>query len=349
MARGRRRRTNGLGNADYERLAAQSLNTFLKLDRRLQAIVLVLVLIAGAVAAVVYYRSQQHQRALETMPAPAADARANVLLGNPSGATADPANRDNYLMLKPYFAVAYNDSTGTSNWVSWRLTRWDVGEAPRKQTFDADDDLPPGFYRVTHKDYSNSGFDRGHLCPHGDRAANQAMSFATFLLTNNIPQAPNVNQKAWANLEDYCRDLVRQDGNRLYITAGPIGRGGVGEKGPANTIACGRVTVPAECWKIIVVVPETGGPSEGDLASINAGTRVIAVVMPNDDGAVGEAWDTYRTSVADVERRTGFRFFDRVAPAVADALRQKVDRVAIPAPKPREYPEKPRPSRQEPA
>ena len=30
----------------------------------------------------------------------------NLLLGNPSGATSDPSNRDNYLMLKRYYALS---------------------------------------------------------------------------------------------------------------------------------------------------------------------------------------------------------------------------------------------------
>ena len=30
-------------------------------------------------------------------------------------------------MVKPYFAMSYNDSTGTPNWVSWRVTAADLG------------------------------------------------------------------------------------------------------------------------------------------------------------------------------------------------------------------------------
>ena len=43
---------------------------------------------------------------------PAVAASVQMLLGNPSDATPDESNRDNYLMLKPYFAVAYNNSGG---------------------------------------------------------------------------------------------------------------------------------------------------------------------------------------------------------------------------------------------
>ncbi len=334
-----RRRNRLPGDPDFDAMADAALNTFGRLDQRARVAVILLVLVVGAVVAgVIYY--QQHHPASTTPTAPQTQApttatlpaTAHMLLGNPSGATTDPANRANFLMVKPYYALAYNDGLCTPNWVSWRVIASDLGEAPRKQIFDSDKTLPSGFKVVTHKDYSNSGFDRGHLCPHSDRAATQAMSFATFVMTNIIPQAPNVNQKAWAQLEIYCRDLVRH-GQHLYIISGPAGRGGRGSMGSAQSIAGTKVTVPAECWKIIVACPgENAG--DDDLVKISATTRVIAVIMPNDNDAVGEAWAGFRTSAAEIEGRTGYHFFDRVPSDVAQALRQKIDRAPIAPPQP---------------
>src|SRR5205823_19151 len=84
---------------------------------------------------------------------------------------------------------------------------------------------------------------------HADRAATSEMSFATFVMTNIIPQAANVNERAWAHLEEYCRTLVSREHDRLYVIAGPAGRGGRGTAGYKESIAGGRVTVPAQCWK----------------------------------------------------------------------------------------------------
>src|SRR4051812_7503211 len=135
---GRRRNANGLGARDYERLADASINAFQKLDRRAQLIVIALLVIGCAVGGLLYLRAQQaeHEREARLAVPVSMDAAANVLLGNPSGATSDPNDLANFLMIKPYFALAYNDTIGTPNWVSWRLTRWDLGEAPRKQVFD---------------------------------------------------------------------------------------------------------------------------------------------------------------------------------------------------------------------
>ena len=73
----------------------------------------------------------------------------------------------------------------------------------------------------------------------------------------------------------------------LYIVSGPVGQGGIGSKGFKESLAGGKVVVPAECWKIIVVVEPGFGD---DLARISMGTRVIAVDMPNDQTRVGEEW-----------------------------------------------------------
>jgi endonuclease G len=328
------RRRQSFNERDLDPLVNSSVRAFKRLDRQAQLAVIVVLLIAGVIAAIIYYRNQHHGATGPNQNPSAAIESPNMLLGNPSSATPDPTNADNYLMVKPYFVLSYNNSNGTPNWVSWRVNFSDLGTAPRKPVFDPDTTLPAGFKVVTHKDYSGSGFDRGHMCPHGDRAANEEMSFSTFVMTNIIPQAPSVNQKAWAQMESYCRQLVRQR-QRLYIIAGPSGRGGKGSHGFAESVGGGgKVTVPAECWKVVVVVPDEG---EDDMGKISMGTRVIAVIMPNDQEVVGEAWAPYRTSAAAIEQKTGYKFFDRVRPDIAAALRQKVDDVRIPPPRPLDH------------
>ena len=331
----RRNRSGGSDPLNPQSLLA----AFLRLDPRARIVVLAALVIVG-IGIILYEYSRHHapppplvQSTSAPTGAAASSSSVNMLLGNPSGATPDPANKNNYLMVKPYFTLSYNDSAGIPNWVSWRVSRADMGDAPRKPLFDPDTTLPAGFKRVAHKDYSGSGFDRGHLCPHSDRAANQQMSFATFVMTNIIPQAPNVNQGAWAQMENYCRDLVRKR-HRLYIMAGPDGRGGRGSNGLVETLANGKVVVPAECWKIVVVVSDEGSEdTEDDLAKISLSTRVIAVLMPNDNSAVGEEWAKFRTSPAEIERKTGLRFFDRLPTEVGEALKEKVDTEPIAAPR----------------
>lgn len=42
----------------------------------------------------------------------------HLMLGNPSDATADPANASNFLLQKPQYTVSYSRDLGIPNWVS---------------------------------------------------------------------------------------------------------------------------------------------------------------------------------------------------------------------------------------
>jgi DNA/RNA endonuclease G (NUC1) len=170
----------------------------------------------------------------------------HLLLGNPSNATTDIANENNYLMVKPQYALSYNRSRATANWVSWRLDSTWIGTAPRQDDFRPDPQLPADWYRVTSSDYSGSGYDRGHMVASGDRTRSIPDNSATFLMTNIIPQLAANNQGAWEDFESYLRTLA-QSGQEIYIIAGVHGNIG--------TIANGRVVVPQYTWKVALVLP----------------------------------------------------------------------------------------------
>jgi endonuclease G len=251
----------------------------------------------------------------------------HLALGNPSDARSDGKDKDNYLMVKEYFALSYNNAKGTPNWVSWHLSEADLGKAPRKQRFDPDTDLPDGFTRINHNDYTETGFDRGHMCPHGDRAADKTMSYATFIMTNIVPQSHQCNAGAWESLEAYERYLAKK-GKDLFIVAGPIGKGGAGSKGQETTIAHGKVTVPEKVFKVILVVDRTKDADPTKWVSTDA--RMIAVIMPNDTSVDENDWGRYRCSVDEVEKATGFKFFTNGPQEILASLRTKVDTAKVP-------------------
>ena len=249
------------------------------------------------------------------------DPNEHLTLGNPSGATADINNPSNYLMVKRQYAESYNRDNGRPNWVSWHLDSTWLGSAARQDDFRPDPELPAAWYHVLSTDYSNSGFDRGHHTPSADRTSSVADNSATFLMTNMMPQAPDNNQGPWEQLETYCRTLVSQ-GNELYIVAGGSGTGGTGSNGGVTTtIAGGRVSVPSQTWKVILVLPN----GSDDAARVGKNARVIAVIMPNTQGIRTTPWQNFRVSVRKVEVLTGYTFFSNVSLSARRLLRQKVD------------------------
>jgi endonuclease G len=59
----------------------------------------------------------------------------HLTLGNPSNATASLLSPDNYLMVKPEYALSYNNSKHIPNWVSWQLNESVVGHGASQQQF----------------------------------------------------------------------------------------------------------------------------------------------------------------------------------------------------------------------
>jgi endonuclease G len=244
------------------------------------------------------------------------------LLGNPSKATKVVSNTDNYLLEKKQYAMSYNSTLGRANWVSWRSASEWLGNAPRQNDFRPDTDLPSAFYRPGTQSFTNTGFDRGHLCPSADRDANVTDNSATFVMSNMMAQAPNVNQMNWADLEDYSRKLVSK-GNELYIIAGGYGEGGSGSNGgTTKTFDLGRIHVPSHNWKIIVVLPE----GSDDVNRIDASTRVIAIDIPNKQSSGATPWGDFRVSVRDIEAATSYNFLSQLPKTVQDAIEKNVDK-----------------------
>jgi len=236
-----------------------------------------------------------------------------LILGNPSGATPDIANENNYLMPKPQYTISYNRSKATPNWVAWRLdTSW-IGSTQRQDDYRPDPALPAGWYQVQDFDYSGSGYDRGHMCPSGDRTNSVANNSATFLMTNFVPQLSANNQGPWEDLESYCRILASQ-GNELYIFDGPVGNQG--------TISSGRIVVPQYTWKVVLVLPN----GANDLQRIGKGTRAFGIIVPNFPPVDMQApWRNFRVTVNQVENLTGYDFFNQIPKNTQELIERRRD------------------------
>ncbi len=233
----------------------------------------------------------------------------HLFYGNPSGASEnDP---DNYLLVGDGSVISYNNSRGTANWVSWRTVKTDLGPSLARPDFRPDLRLPAWFARIAHSDYSGSGYDRGHLVPSADRFGDTVLNEETFLMTNIVPQKPELNQYPWEKLESYARGQARR-GFDVYQIAGVYG---------TKEILNGKVAAPTNCWKIIVVMP-------GGRTDINDRIRLIAVDMPNDDGIEQMGWERFKTSIRAIEERTGYDLLQHLPREVQDPIETRVEMVS---------------------
>lgn len=237
-----------------------------------------------------------------------------LLFGNPSGATPDIANENNYLMLKPQYTISYNRAKGEPNWVAWRLDSNWIGTTPRQDDYRPDTSLPAGWYQVLDTDYSGGGYDRGHMCPSGDRTRSVADNSATFLMTNFVPQLAANNQGPWEDFESYCRTLAGQ-GNEIYIIDGPVGNIG--------TIALGHVVIPDKTWKVVLILPN----GTNDLGRVTRATRAFGIIVPNKATGVNinDLWRKYRVTVDTVENLTGYNFFSAIPKNTQEIIERRHD------------------------
>lgn len=225
---------------------------------------------------------------------------------------AKPNDPQNALLVKSQYVSAYDSTRKNPRWVSWELTGKWLGSADRVDAWTTDPglgDLP----QAELADYAESGFQRGHLCPSADRTKNPSDNRATFFLTNAVPQAAESNTGAWLTLENDERKLARAGQNHLFVVAGPIYSGKDREVGKG-------VSVPSSMFKVIVVL-EGDRPLPSD---VTASTHVIAVEVPNDATARG-TYKKFTTSIAAIEKKTGFRLLSDVDASVHDSLASRTD------------------------
>jgi endonuclease G len=206
------------------------------------------------------------------------------------------------------YVLSYSASRRGANWVAWELDASYLGAAGRSGEYLSDELLPPGTPRVTKRDYSGSGYDRGHLCPSGDRTRDRAENVQTFLMTNMHPQVRELNAGPWEKLERVERQLAQKPGAHLYIVAG-----GVFDAVP-RTIGK-NIAVPRASFKAIVPLKRGQGPGD-----VEPTTAVIAVMMPNVPSVGQLPWTSYVTTVDAIERETGYDFFRRVPDVVENAI-----------------------------
>jgi endonuclease G len=240
-----------------------------------------------------------------------ADPSVHLALGVPTDETPD----DDYLMRKPQYALSYNSERNVANWVSWEINEGWFGSVPRhKGKFLEDRDLPQGFRRANHDDYTGSGFDRGHMVRSEERTRTAEDNKATFLMTNILPQYHDLNAGPWLRLEEHCEKLAKREGQELFVMAG-----GIFPRGKRAGQVIGKdVAVPSTFFKIVVILNRGQGAKD-----VQETTPVVAVIMPNETGIQDKGWEAYRVSIDEIEKRTGYEFLSAVPEAIQRVIEAK--------------------------
>lgn len=87
--------------------------------------------------------------------------------------------------------------------------------APRTNNFRAD--YRVGWYSAQPKDYTRTGYDRGHMAASSNSSELSTVS-ESFLMTNIVPQNHSMNTGRWKTLEDYSKKLAAKYNELKVIT-----------------------------------------------------------------------------------------------------------------------------------
>ena len=199
-----------------------------------------------------------------------------------------PASDQGQTVHHRHFSLSYLEKYEQAQWVAYELTREEL-DAPRVSRHDR---FNPDYSVTTRsafsRDYSGSGFTRGHLAPAADMAFDTLAMRESFYMSNISPQRRDFNNGIWRELEEQTRDWARASG-RLYIVTGPVLSTSL-----TSHIGQNKVAVPELFYKVLL------DPDEPEI-------RNVAFLLPNalSDKPLME----YAVSIDSVEHITGLDFF----------------------------------------
>lgn len=210
------------------------------------------------------------------------------------------------VMRNDGYLLGWSDVRAGALWVSYRVAAVKDAAIGSRPGFSADWRT---LWPIGTDSYSGSGYDRGHLAPNYAIAAvhGRQAQVDTFLMSNMLPQTPELNRQLWQRLEEAVMDHFAPRFEHLQVITGPVYA-----EGFTNTMQrVGFVEVPKAFYKIIVA-PHPDNP------------RTLAFIMPQKVRG-NEPLDDYLVTIDEIEARTGLNFFPDLTPAVEQTLEGRVN------------------------
>lgn len=208
-----------------------------------------------------------------------------------------PTSTTGQIVHHGHYSLSYSEPHEQPEWVAYELKKSHLSTTNFKRPyFEIDKAVKTG---AAHwKNYKNSGYDRGHLCPAGDRRFNKQAHDETFLTSNISPQKHQFNSGIWNTLEQKVRYWARKYDGVFVVTGGVL-------KGKMVKIGDEEVSVPNQFYKVLI--------------DNNSGsTKMIAFLLPHENS--NQPLYTYVVSVDEIEALTGIDFFPELDDAIEDKL-----------------------------
>ena len=254
--------------------------------KQLYSIIAVLIVI-GIYAYDYYIESEQQSEIVESGKSPKENTNEYFL---PTSTTGQIVHHKNY-------SLSYSEPHEQAEWVAYELKASHLSSTNHKRPyFEIDKAVKTG---AAHwRNYKQSGFDRGHLCPAGDRRFTKEAHDETFLTSNISPQEHQFNSGVWNRLEQKVRYWARKNDGVFVVTGGVLNNN-------LRTIGSENVAVPNQFYKVI-------------LDRTNGKTKVLAFLVDHKDSDL--PLYKFVVSVDKVESLTGIDFFPQLDDDIENQL-----------------------------
>ena len=155
-----------------------------------------------------------------------------------------PSSTNDAIVVHDYFVLSYSEPHEQAEWVAYTLKKSHLTYDDRERPYFIEDPKVKS-KSADWRNYKRSGYDRGHLCPAGDRRFSEYAYNETFYTSNITPQDKEFNSGIWNRLEKQVRQWCKSYGTIYVITGGVL-------KGNMEEIGDEDVDVPNAFYKIVV-------------------------------------------------------------------------------------------------
>ena len=160
------------------------------------------------------------------------------------------------------------------------------------------------------------GYARGHMLPSADRYNTWNTNAQTCYATNIMVQDYDFNSASWGTLENKVRTKVCAD--TLYVVVGTL------FENSTKINKNGRnISVPSHCFKMLLRTKS--GSSKKNIADVKSADELMCIGFIFENNATGANTELKNAavSVAEIERRSGFKFYQNLDPSIADQVKSQ--------------------------
>lgn len=208
-----------------------------------------------------------------------------------------PTSTTNQVVHHQNYSLSYSEKHEQAEWVAYELKANHLSRINYKRPyFEIDNAVKT---KAAHwRNYKKSGYDKGHLCPAGDRRFTKTAHDETFLTSNISPQKHSFNAGIWNRLEQKVRYWAKKNNGVFVVTGGVL-------ENNLKTIGSENVAVPKQFYKII-------------LDNTKGKIKILAFLVPHKESNL--PLYKFVVPVDTIETLTGIDFFPELDNKIEDVL-----------------------------